>query len=97
MSSKKKEKENKIDEEILQLLDVICSLITQYMPKRDEEGVRVYEHQNMSAGEGAVDVLIKYGLGYDDGYSIVPNIKFWGLEYLISGENQTMIDFLNKE
>jgi hypothetical protein len=85
----------KITKETLQILDALVGLIEQYMPSREvkepykmyggeiiqvpPEG-RVFEHRNMSTGEYALDVLMKYGLADDDGYSIVPNEKFYLLE-----------------
>lgn len=86
----------KITEKDLVFLDALIGVIEQYMDSREckedfkvyggatmkapHKGV-VYEHRNMSTGEAALDVLMEYGLADDDGYSIVPNERFYMIEY----------------
>ncbi len=67
-----------LSKETITLLGCICSLVSQYMPMEGDG----YCHQNMTAGENAVDILENYGLAVDDGRCIVPNKKFEEMEDL---------------
>ncbi len=98
-----------INEEILELLDALTGMIEQYMPSREVESPyeffintvsvpenKVFEHACMTAGERASDVLMKYGLAYDDGYSIVPNEKFYLVEDYNSEDAESTKALLKK-
>lgn len=48
-----------MNKELLEVLDALCDMWSQYCPQP-------YGHMFMSAGEGAEDVLLKYGLLKND-------------------------------
>ena len=62
-----------ITKENVEILDALCGVIMQYMPKLKDGS---YDHQFMGAGEDALDVLADYGLATEDGRCIVPTKLF---------------------